>query len=119
MNHRRGFGTYDAVEIQLHAGDTTAPITVRSLYAASSRSRKHSRSMQSIPSTSALVVSETLVFWIWYVRSLAREQTNQNLRPGEFPPKPFAHFASSPQLADLYTGRLFYAARPFELHSTA
>ena len=38
MNRRWGFGTYDAVEIQLHAADTTAPITVRSLYAASSRS---------------------------------------------------------------------------------
>ena len=42
-----------------------------------------------------------------------------NLRPDEFPPKPFAHFASSPRSPDLYTGSLFYAARPFELHSTA
>jgi len=49
----------------------------------------------------------------------APEQTSQNLRPGEFPLKLFAHFASSPRSPDLYTGRLFYAARPFDLHSTA
>lgn len=118
MNHRRGFGTYDAVEIQLHAADTTAPITVRSLYAASSRSAQTFEEYAEHPQHfRTRCFRNSCLFDM--VRSLAREQTNQNLRPGEFPPKPFAHFASSPQLADLYTGRLFYAARPFELHSTA